>query len=118
MNIYILVNNTVERDFQLVPNSTLDIAARTSASVTKTQTRSILHETFEFARRNNFGFNLTYIDKNFPSPSLSGFETSYMRALYEYGYDKARGGNLWASAPPSDNALPSDFRSRRSAKLQ
>jgi predicted acylesterase/phospholipase RssA len=118
MNIYILVNNTVERDFQLVPNSTIDIAARTSASVTKTQTRSILHETFEFARRNNFGFNLTYIDKNFPSPSLSGFETSYMRALYEYGYDKARGGNLWASAPPSDNALPSDFRSRRSAKLQ
>ena len=118
MNIYILVNNTVERDFQLVPNSTIDIAARTSASVTKTQTRSILRETFEFARRNNFGFNLTYIDKSFPSPSLSGFETSYMRALYQYGFDKAKGGNLWAKAPPSDDPLLSGFRSRRSAKLQ
>ncbi len=46
MNIYILVNNKVERDFQLVPNSTTDIAARASASVTKTQTRSVLNGTF------------------------------------------------------------------------
>jgi predicted acylesterase/phospholipase RssA len=41
ITIYILINNKVERDFQLVPNSTIDIAARASASVTKTQTRSI-----------------------------------------------------------------------------
>ena len=60
MNIYVLVNDKVERDFQLVPNSTIDIAARTSASVTKTQIRSVLYETYDFARRNNFGFNLTY----------------------------------------------------------
>src|SRR6266849_3162295 len=33
MNLYVLVNNKVERDFQLVPNSTIDIAARASASV-------------------------------------------------------------------------------------
>jgi predicted acylesterase/phospholipase RssA len=118
MNIYILVNNTVERDFQLVPNSTIDIAARASASVTKTQTRSILYETFDFARRNNFGFNLTYIDKNLPSPGLSGFKMNYMRALYQYGYDKAKSGNLWAKAPPSDDPFLSGFRSRKSAKLQ
>jgi hypothetical protein len=105
-----LINNTVERDFQLVPNSTIDIAARASASVTKTQTRSILYQTFDFARRNNFGFNLTYIDKSAQSPSLSGFETNYMRALYQYGYDKAKGGGFWAKAPPSDDPLPRGCR--------
>jgi hypothetical protein len=57
MNIYTLVNNKVKRDFQLVPNSTIDIAARASASVTKTQTRSVLYETYDFARRSNFGFS-------------------------------------------------------------
>jgi hypothetical protein len=46
INIYILINNKVEREFQLVPNSTIEIAARTSASVTTTQTRSILYENF------------------------------------------------------------------------
>src|SRR6202035_3569533 len=37
MNIYTLVNNKVKRDFQLVPNSTIGIAARASGSVIKTQ---------------------------------------------------------------------------------
>jgi predicted acylesterase/phospholipase RssA len=118
MNIYILVNNTVEREFQLVPNHTIDIAARASASVTKTQTRSILYETFDFARRNNFGFNLTYIDRSLPPPSLSGFETNYMRALYQYGYDKAKSGDFWAKAPPSDGPLLSGFRHRGPGKMQ
>jgi predicted acylesterase/phospholipase RssA len=115
MNIYILVNNKVERDFQLVPNSTIDIAARASASVTKTQTRSILYETYDFARRNKVGFNLTYIGQDLPSSSSSGFETNYMRSLYQYGYDKAKAGAFWAKAPPSDDLLLSDFRYRRPA---
>jgi predicted acylesterase/phospholipase RssA len=109
LNIYILVNNKVERDFQLVPNSTIDIAARASASVTKTQIRSILYGTSDFARRNSFGFNLTYIDKDFPSPGSSGFETTYMRSLYQYGYDKAKTGEFWAKAPPPDDRLLNGF---------
>src|SRR6202165_4736568 len=118
MNIYVLINDKVERDFQLVPNSTIDIDARPSASVTKTQIRSVLYETYDFARRNNFGFNLTYVDKDLPSPGSFGFETSYMRSLYQYGYDKAKAGNFWAKAPPSDDSLLSGFRYRRSATLQ
>jgi len=118
MNIYVLINDKVERDFQLVPNSTIDIAARTSASVTKTQIRSVLYETYDFARRNNFGFNLTYIDRDIPSPGSSGFETSYMRSLYQYGFDKAKTGDFWAKAPPSDDSLLSGFRYRRSATSQ
>ena len=118
MNIYVLVNDKVERDFQLVRNSTIDIAARASASVTKTQIRSVLYETYDFARRNKFGFNLTYVAKDFPSPGSSGFETSYMRSLYQYGYDKAKTGDFWAKAPPSDDSLLSGFRYRRSAMSQ
>jgi predicted acylesterase/phospholipase RssA len=110
MNIYVLVNDKVERDFQLVPNSTIDIAARTSASITKTQIRSVLYETYDFARHNNFGFNLTYVDRDFPPPGSFGFETSYMRSLFQYGYDKAKAGGFWAKAPPSDDLLQSGDR--------
>jgi len=118
MNIYVLINDKVERDFQLVPNATVDIAARASASVTKTQIRSVLYETYDFARRNNLGFNLTYIEKDIPSPGSFGFATSYMRSLYRYGYDKAKTGNFWAKAPPSDDSLLSGFRYRKSATSQ
>jgi predicted acylesterase/phospholipase RssA len=118
MNIYILVNDKVERDFRLVPNSTIDIAARSSASVMKTQIRSVLFETYDFARRNNLGFNLTFIARDFPSPGSSGFETGYMRSLYQYGFDQAKIGDFWAKAPPSDDSLLSGFRYRRSAASQ
>jgi predicted acylesterase/phospholipase RssA len=113
VNIYVLVNNKVERDFLLVPNSTIDIAARASASVEKTLTRSVLYETYDFARRNNLGFNLTYIDKEFPPSRSSGFDTGYMRSLYQYGYDKAKAGHFWAKAPPSENLLLNEPRSPR-----
>jgi predicted acylesterase/phospholipase RssA len=118
MNIYVLVNDKVERDFQLVRNSTVDIAARASASVTKTQIRSVLYETYDFARRNNFGFKLTYVDRDFPSPGSFGFETSYMRSLYQYGFDRARTGDFWAKAPPSDESLQNSLRYRTSATSQ
>jgi hypothetical protein len=115
MNIFILINNKVERDFQLVPNNTIDIAARASGSVTKTQTRSVLYDTYNVARRNKFGFNLTYVDKELPSPGPFGFETSYMRSLYQYGYDKAKTGNFWAKAPPSNDPLQNGIRYQRAA---
>jgi predicted acylesterase/phospholipase RssA len=118
MNIYVLVNDKVERDFTLVPNSTIDIAARTSASVTKTQIRSVLYETYDFARRHNFGFNLTYIDKGLPSPTSFGFEAGYMRSLYQYGFDKAKTGDFWAKSPPPDDLLQKDGRYPKSAARQ
>jgi predicted patatin/cPLA2 family phospholipase len=117
-SIYILINNKVERDFQLVPNRTVDIAARASASATKTQTRSVLYETYDFARRNKFGFNLTYIDKEIPSPTSAGVEANYMRALYQYGYERARAGDFWVKAPPSEDLSLVDSRRRRSAALR
>jgi predicted acylesterase/phospholipase RssA len=118
MNIYVLVNDKVERDFRLVPNSTIDIAARTSASVTKTQIRSVLYETYDFARRNNFGFNLTYIDKALPSPTSFGFEAGYMRSLYQYGYDKGKTGDFWAKSPPPDDLLQQYGRYPKSTARQ
>ena len=118
MNIYVLVNDKVERDFQLVQNSTIDIAARTSASVTKTQIRSVLYETHDFARRHNFGFNLTYIDKDLPSPASFGFDASYTRSLYQYGYDKARTGDFWTKSPPPDDLMQNDIRYRKSVTRQ
>jgi Patatin-like phospholipase len=117
-NIYILINNKLERDFRLIPSSTVDIAERASASSTKTLTRSVIYETYDFARRNNFGFNLTYVGKDMPSSNSPGFETSYMRALYQYGYDKARAGDFWAKKPPVDVFLPSGFRYQNSATLR
>jgi predicted acylesterase/phospholipase RssA len=106
LQLYILINNKVEREFQLVPNSTIEIAARSSSTIVKTQTRSILYSTYDFARRNKFGFNLTYIEGRIPAAASSGFDTSYMRGLFQYGYERARSGQVWSKSPPSDDLNP------------
>lgn len=99
LEIYILVNNKIERDFELVRDSSLNVASRSIASVTKAQTRSIVFSTYEFAVRNHLGFHLSYIEREYPSSSSSGFDTAYMRALYQHGYEKAASGHAWTTTP-------------------
>ncbi|MGY4504897.1 putative patatin/cPLA2 family phospholipase [Bradyrhizobium sp. GM24.11] len=100
MDIYILVNKKIERNFELVANSTIDVASRSLSSITQSQTRSIIFSTYDFAQRNHLGFHLSYIERDYPAPPSEGFDTGYMQALYQYGYEKAAGGQAWTSRMP------------------
>lgn len=110
MDIYILVNKKIERNFELVSNSTIDVASRSLSAITQSQTRSIIFSTYDFAKRNRLGFHLSYIARDYPAPPSEGFDTAYMRALYQYGYEKAAAGEAWTStlpcAPPSSCSWP------------
>lgn len=108
LDLYILINNKVEREFQVVPNTTIGIAARSTSTMTKLQTRSILYNTYGFARRNRYGYHLTYIEGDRPISPTSGFDTAYMRELFEYGYERGRGGGLWSTSPPVADTVTSD----------
>ena len=100
MNIYILVNKKLERTFELVSNSTIDVASRSLSSITQSQTRSVIFSTYDFAKRNRWGFHLSYIERDYPASASEGFDTAYMRALYQYGYEKAASGRAWTSTLP------------------
>jgi hypothetical protein len=100
MDIYILVNKKIERAFELVSNGTVDVASRSLSSITQSQTRSIIFSTYDFAKRNHLGFHLSYIERDYPAPPSEGFDTAYMRALYQYGYEKAAAGQAWTSTLP------------------
>lgn len=100
MDIYILVNKKIERNFELVSNGTIDVASRSLSAITQSQTRSIIFSTYDFAKRNHLGFHLSYIARDYPAPPSEGFDTAYMRALYQYGYDKAASGQAWSSTVP------------------
>ena len=100
MNIYILVNKKLERTFELVSNSTLDVASRSLSSITQSQTRSVIFSTYDFAKRNRWGFHLSYIERDYPASHSEGFDTAYMRALYQHGFEKAASGRAWTSTLP------------------
>jgi hypothetical protein len=100
LNIYILMNNAIDPDFRVVPLKNVDIAGQTVSTMIKNQSRSIIFRTFEFARQNGLGFNLTYLDQKDFSCGVD-FDTVCMRRLYKYGYEKARSGRLWQTEPPA-----------------
>ena len=56
----------------LVSNSTIDVASRSLSSITQSQTRSIIFSTYDFAKRNNLGFHLSYIARDYPAPPWKG----------------------------------------------
>ncbi|MHC2334728.1 hypothetical protein ACVIW0_004017 [Bradyrhizobium sp. USDA 4454] len=76
----------------LVSDATIDVASRSISAITQAQTRSVILSTYDFARRNRLGLHLSYIERDYPSPEAQGFDTGYMRALYQYGYEKAAAG--------------------------
>ena len=79
----------------------------------KAQTRSVIFGTYEFAQENGLGFNLTYIDEAGPPDCGAGFDTTCMRRLYEYGYEKARSGRFWQTRPPSPSPALSRSGNRK-----
>ena len=93
-NIYVLINNTIDPDFRVVPDRTIDIAGQTVSTMLKAQTRSVIFRTYEFAQENGLGFNLTYLDEE-GLDCGAGFDTACMRRLHQSGYEKARSGRFW-----------------------
>ena len=79
-------------------------SGRTRAS--RSRSRAGLASTYAVARRNGIGFNLTYIDRGIPEVAAQqGFDTAYMRTLFDEGYAKARAGAVWESTLPRDTQV-------------
>lgn len=51
-------------------------------------------------RRDDIAFNLAYIDAGFTEKLPEPFDPGYMRALFDYGYQRSRRGYDWAHKPP------------------
>jgi hypothetical protein len=107
---FVILNGKIEPSFSVVDNRTAEIAGRAVTTMTQVQTVATLRATSAFARRNGIGFNLTYIGKEVPDGGSLGFDTSYMRKIYDYGYQKALSREAWRSDLPRPG--DADFEAR------
>lgn len=101
-DIYVVINGRLEPEFDLAENNTLSIVERSFTTASRARSRATLASTNAFTRNNGIGFNLTYIDEAVPSASAArGFDTAYMRTLYQDGFEKARRGAFWLKSVPT-----------------
>ncbi len=102
--IWIVINNHIEPQFDVVEAGLLPTISRSFSTLIKNDAKDTLFATEAFVGRDRF--NLTAIDSGFDAwlkanPGASpGFNTAYMQLLYRYGYEKALSGHLWLNQVP------------------
>lgn len=101
-DIYVVINGRLEPEFDLAQNNTLSIVERSFTTASRARSRATLASTYAFTRSNGIGFNLTYIDETGPTAATArGFDTAYMRRLYQSGYEKGRSRGFWERTVPT-----------------
>ena len=101
-DIYVVINGRLEPEFDVTKNNTLSIVEKSFTTASRARSRATLVATDAFASRNGISFNLTYIDERAPQTTTArGFDTGYMRSLYQLGYDTARTGRFWHREVPA-----------------
>ena len=100
-DIFVVINGRLEPEFDITKNNTLSIVERSFTTGSRARSRATLATTYAFSRANKIGFNLTYIAEDAPNTSTArGFDTAYMRQLYQTGFEKGRGGAFWEHNVP------------------
>lgn len=100
--IYAILNGKLGPYFEVVKPTTLQIAVRAFATSVRSNTRNTLLASYEFIKRRGWTMNLAAIDDSFPNQEKPGFDTAYMRGLFEYGYERGRSGKMWWQPSPAE----------------
>ena len=103
-HVYVIRNARLDPDWAQVERTTFSILGRTVTSLIQTQGVGDLYRIYASTQRDDIDFNLAYIPATFKTELKEPFETSYMRELFELGYERAKNGYQWAKVPPGFGA--------------
>ena len=89
---YIIRNARLDPDWASVDRRTLSILGRAISSLIQTQGSADLYHIYLITEQYDIDFNLAFIGSDFDVLHTEDFDTEYMRALFDYAYQRARGG--------------------------
>jgi hypothetical protein len=104
--VYVVRNSWLNSTYDPTNRRTIDIAARAISSLIQTQGFGDLFRIYMTSQRDGFDFNLAFIGSEFNYGPVEQFDTGFMNALYDYGYELGRNGYPWQKVPPGwENAV-------------
>jgi hypothetical protein len=102
--IWMIRNARLDPGWASVDRRTLGIVGRAISTMIFTSGANDTLRMHGNARLDGFDFNLAYIGADFTTELTEPFQQSYMRALFDYGYQRGRAGYNWAKEPPIGRA--------------
>jgi hypothetical protein len=97
---YIIRNGRIFQEEEDVKRQTLAIATQAINTMTASSGLNDTYRIYLTTKRDGVEFNLAFIDDAFALPYKGPFDKDYMRALFAYGYEKAKRGYPWKKSPP------------------
>ena len=98
--VYIIRNGYLDARWKKVDLTLTSILASSLDTMIRTQGMGDLYRIYLGALRDEAKFKLAYIPPEFSYSSNELFDPKYMRALFDFGYERARNGYPWESSPP------------------
>ncbi len=102
--LYIIRNAQLDTDWANVKRRTLPIALRGIGSLMQSQGIGDLYRIYVTTQRDGVDYNLIFIPSSFTAPHKGEFDRTYMRALFQVGYDMGAAGAQWQKHPPGYEA--------------
>jgi len=98
--LYVVRNARLDPEWAETDRRTLPIALRAITCLIQNQGVGDLYRIFAIAQRDNVDFNLAYIPRSFQVQHTVDFDTNYMKALFDVGYQLAVEKREWEKKPP------------------
>jgi hypothetical protein len=97
---FIIRNGRLDPEWSMVERRTLGITGRAISTMIAASGYNDVVRMYNNTQRDGVGFNLAFIGADFTEELPAPFDQRFMRALFQYGYERGRRGYDWAKRPP------------------
>jgi hypothetical protein len=97
---WVIRNGRLDPEWAVTDRRTVSIAGRAISTMIGSSGYNDVLRMYFSAQRDGIDFNLAFIGRDFTAAFTTPFEQAYMRALYEYGFERGRQGYSWTRIPP------------------
>lgn len=96
---HVIRNGRVDVEASSTPRGVLSITRRSAATLLHFSGIGDISRIHLTTQRDGVGFRVAYIGREFDHPRREPFDTAYMQALFDYGFERGRLGDGWRSEP-------------------
>jgi len=97
---YLIRNSRMDPEWASIDRSLFSIVGRAVSTMIHYSGYNDAIRIYAITTRDHVDYNLAYIGSDFTVEHKVSFDQTYMRALFDYGYQLARKGYPWKKAPP------------------
>ena len=96
---HVIRNGRVDVEATSTPRGVLSITRRSAATLLHFSGLGDISRIHLTTQRDGVGFRVAYIGREFSHPRREPFDSDYMQALFDYGYERGRLGDAWRGTP-------------------